>query len=162
MANKASSASKQTKAEGTPAPDKSIQSFREAFDRSLTLSRDRIQDVVDDAVGRGRMTRGDANELVSRLVVRGRRYSDELLRDLEGLIERLRLRTNGERSEGSTGPAGAPEFPIAGYDELNAGEVRAGLTELSPEQLVTVRKRELAGKARKTVLAELDRRIAAA
>ena len=33
----------------------------------MNISRDRIQEVVDDAVKRGRMTRGDANELVSNL-----------------------------------------------------------------------------------------------
>src|SRR5687767_3432881 len=55
--------------------DKSVEAFRDALDRSVTLSRERLQEVVDDAVKRGRMTRGDANELVSRLVSRGRQYS---------------------------------------------------------------------------------------
>ena len=57
-----------------------MQAFRDALERSrgalesnVTLSRDRIQEVVDDAVKRGRMTRGDANELVSNLVSRGRK-----------------------------------------------------------------------------------------
>src|SRR6266496_3991784 len=48
--------------------DKSVEAFRDALERSVTLSRDRLQDVVDDAVKRGRMTRDDANELVSSLV----------------------------------------------------------------------------------------------
>ena len=54
--------------------DKSVQAFRDALERSrsalesnVTLSRERIQEVVDDAVKRGRMTRADANELVSNL-----------------------------------------------------------------------------------------------
>src|SRR5690554_6944457 len=70
--------------------DRSIEAFREALERSITLSRDRLQEVVDDAVKRGRMTRSDANELVSRLVARGRSYSDELLKDLERLVEQAR------------------------------------------------------------------------
>ena len=52
--------------------DKSVEAFRDALERSVTLSRDRLQEVVDDAVRRGRMTRDDANELVSNMVTRGR------------------------------------------------------------------------------------------
>ena len=35
--------------------DKSVEAFRDALERSVTLSRERIQEVVDDAVKRGRM-----------------------------------------------------------------------------------------------------------
>ena len=52
--------------------DKSVEQFRESLERSVTLSRDRLQDVVDDAVKRGRMTRGDAEKMVSDMVKRGR------------------------------------------------------------------------------------------
>src|SRR5438309_854411 len=34
----------------------------------VVLTRDRIQDVLDDAAERGRVTRTDANELVSELI----------------------------------------------------------------------------------------------
>src|SRR5262245_41636095 len=81
-------ASRRTPAAGRS--DKSVQAFRDALERSrgalesnLTLSRERIQEVVDDAVERGRMTRGDANKLVSNLVSHGRKASDDLMRDLE-------------------------------------------------------------------------------
>src|SRR5947199_6496210 len=70
--------------------DKSVQQFREALERSVTLSRDRLQEVVDDAVKRGRMTRDDANELVSNLVTRGRQYTDDLVKELERLLEQAR------------------------------------------------------------------------
>src|SRR6476619_7869625 len=63
--------------------DKSIESSRSSLERSLTLSRERLQEVADDAVKRGRMTRGDANKLVSDLVTRGRRQTDSLLKELE-------------------------------------------------------------------------------
>ena len=33
--------------------DKSVEAFRDALERSVTLSRDRLQEVVDDAVKRG-------------------------------------------------------------------------------------------------------------
>jgi polyhydroxyalkanoate synthesis regulator phasin len=72
--------------------DKSVQAFREALEKSVMLSRDRLQEVVDDAVSRGRITRDDANELVSRLVARGRQQTDSLLRDLERLLGQARDR----------------------------------------------------------------------
>jgi polyhydroxyalkanoate synthesis regulator phasin len=62
-----------------------------------------VQEIVDDAVDRGRMTRKDANELVSNLVSRGRKQTDTLLRDLEKLLEQTRkdidTRTSGARKE---------------------------------------------------------------
>ena len=63
--------------------DKSVQAFREALEKSVTLPRDRLQEVFDDAVAHGRMTRDDANELVSRLISRGRKQTESMLRDLE-------------------------------------------------------------------------------
>lgn len=83
--------------------DKSLEAFRDALERSVTLSRDRLQEVVDDAVARGRMTRDDANELVSNLVSRGRKYTEDLVRDLERLIDQARreleTRTTGGRRQ---------------------------------------------------------------
>jgi hypothetical protein len=73
-------------------PDKSVQAFREALEKSVTLSRDRLQEVMDDAVTRGRITRDDANELVSRLMSRGRQQTESLLRDLERVLEQARAR----------------------------------------------------------------------
>jgi polyhydroxyalkanoate synthesis regulator phasin len=70
--------------------DKSVQQFRDALERSVTIPRERIQEVLDDAVKRGRMTRTDANELVSKLVSRGRKQTDALLRDLEKLLDQAR------------------------------------------------------------------------
>ncbi|MGH2989140.1 MAG: hypothetical protein ACRDMA_04640 [Solirubrobacterales bacterium] len=72
--------------------DKSVQAFREALEKSVTLSRDRLQEVVDDAVARGRITRDDANELVSRLVSRGRQQSESMLRDLERVLQEAQRR----------------------------------------------------------------------
>src|SRR5215217_9467612 len=71
-------------------PEDSVQAFREALEKSITISRERLQEVVDDAVRRGRMTRGDAEELVSRLVTRGRDQADDLLSQLERMISQVR------------------------------------------------------------------------
>src|SRR5262249_12143320 len=59
--------------------DKSVAEFRKSLEHSVTLSRDRIQEVVDDAVKRGRMTRGDAEKLLGELVKKGRKHTDTLL-----------------------------------------------------------------------------------
>jgi polyhydroxyalkanoate synthesis regulator phasin len=167
--------------------DKSVQAFREALDRSVTLSRDRIQEVVDDAVERGRMTRGDANELVSRLVTRGRQQTDDLMRDLEKLLKQARkeaetrvvpARKRAEAAVERAGRAardaadrplaqadrlrrraGGPGAPITGYDTLTAAQVKSRLTDLSKPELRKVRTQEKNGKARKSILADIEKRL---
>jgi polyhydroxyalkanoate synthesis regulator phasin len=168
--------------------DKSVKAFRDALDRSVTLSRERIQEVVDDAVDRGRMTRGDANELVSNLVNRGRKATDDLMRDLEKLLEQTRREV-----ESRTGPARrqagraagraargvrdaadrplaeadklrrrtrAPGPPITGYDQLTAGQVKTRLKDLNKAELRKVRTQEKRGKARKGILDDIETRLA--
>ena len=78
----------------------SVQAFRDALNKSVTISRDLLQEVVDDAVRRGRMTRRDAEELVGRLLTRGREQADELIRELDRLVEPVR-----SGIETRTGPA---------------------------------------------------------
>ena len=90
MAKRSSSASS-AEAEQRRA-DKSVQAFRDALDKSVTLPRDRLQEVFDDAVVHGRMTRDDANELVSRLISRGRQQTESMLRDLERVLQQAQRR----------------------------------------------------------------------
>jgi polyhydroxyalkanoate synthesis regulator phasin len=164
-----------------------VQAFREALDRSVTLSRDRIQEVVDDAVKRGRMTRSDANELVSSLVNRSRKATDDLMRDLEKLLEQARKEVEGRarparrqatRAAGRVGRsvrdaadrplaeadrlrrrAGAPGPPITGYEQLTASQVRSRLKELNKAELRKVRTQERRGKARKGILDDIEHRL---
>lgn len=79
-----SAAAEETRAE------QSVQAFRDALDKSVTISRERLQEVVDDAVRRGRMTRGDAEDLVGRLVTRGREQADDIIGQLDAVISQLR------------------------------------------------------------------------
>jgi polyhydroxyalkanoate synthesis regulator phasin len=168
--------------------DKSVQQFRDALERSVTLSRDRLQEVVDEAVQRGRMTRGDANELVSKLVSRGRQYSDDLIRDLEKLIEQARrevdtrtgpARRQATRAAGRAARAArdvadpalaeadklrrrarvASGSPITAYDQLTASQVKTRLGDLSDAELRKVRTQEKRGKARKSVLNEIEKKL---
>lgn len=70
--------------------DKSIAQFRDSLEHSVTLSRERIQEVVDDAVKRGRMTHGDAEKMIGELLKRGRKQTDALLSELEKLARAAR------------------------------------------------------------------------
>jgi polyhydroxyalkanoate synthesis regulator phasin len=56
----------------------------------VMLTRERIQETLDEAAARGRLTHSDANELVTELVNRGREQTDELLSDLERFFGRGR------------------------------------------------------------------------
>jgi polyhydroxyalkanoate synthesis regulator phasin len=70
--------------------DKSLTQLRDSLEHSVTLSRDRIQEVVDDAVKRGRMTHGDAEKMIGELLKRGRKQTDALLSELEKLMRQAR------------------------------------------------------------------------
>ena len=87
-ASKAKASSKASAA--TSGLDKSVAQFRESLEHSVTLSRDRIQEVVDDAVKRGRMTRGDAEKMVRELIQRGKKQTDSLLGELEKFARQAR------------------------------------------------------------------------
>lgn len=173
--------------EDPAAAEAAARALREGLERSVTLSRDRLQETVDDAVRRGRLTRDDANELVSRLVSRGRSYRDDLLGEVEALLAGARqgaqdAATSAERNvRSAAGRAsrtardladeplrradqarrrvGAPGGPITGYERLTAAQVRSRIPELSREQLRAVRDQERRGRARKTILAAIDRRL---
>ncbi|MEK6325926.1 MAG: hypothetical protein AABM66_00160 [Actinomycetota bacterium] len=165
-----------------------MEAFRDALEKSVTLSRDRLQEVVDDAVRRGRMTRNDANELVSNLVTRGRHYTDDLVKELERLLDQarreLRSRTGPTRRRATQAAGRAARVardaadtplaqadrlrrragvsaggPITAYDRLTVSQIKSRLGDLSPAELRQLRDREKRGKARKGVLTEIERRL---
>jgi hypothetical protein len=111
---------------------------------ALVLTRERIQEVLDDAVERGRMTRDDATQLLAELVRRGTAPADRLLRE----VDRAR------RAAG----LGAG-FPIDGYDDLTAAQVVERLDGLSTAQLREVRDHERRNANRKSVLAAVERKL---
>jgi polyhydroxyalkanoate synthesis regulator phasin len=93
----AASASDPAAEESGSRAEQSVQAFRDALEKSVTISRERLQEVVDDAVRRGRMTRGDAEELVSRLVTRGREQAEDILGELEKLLDEVGGRADKAR-----------------------------------------------------------------
>lgn len=78
--------------------EQSIEAFRQALEASVTISREKLQDVLDDAVRRGRMTRGDAEDLVNGLLTRGREQADDMLGQLERLVSQLHGEVQGRTS----------------------------------------------------------------
>jgi hypothetical protein len=152
-----------------PAPEDlvaSLGALRERLVSSLTLTSDRLQETVDDAVRRGRMTRKDAEELLGTLVAAGRAQTEAILADVEQLLGRGRGRTvpstdavlrTVDRARRRVGSGSS--FPIAGYDELTAAQVTARLGELTPAQLRKVRDHERRHKARKSVLGAVEKKL---
>jgi hypothetical protein len=150
---------------GSPAPDEltaSLGALRERLVSSITLTSDRLQEAVDDAVRRGRMTRKDAEELLGTLVAAGRAQTEAILADVEQLLGRgggtgdVVLRTV-EKARRRVG--GAPALPIADYDTLTAAQVTARLGALTPAQLRKVRDHERRHKARKSVLRAVEKQL---
>ena len=146
-----------------------LAALRRSLARSMAETGERVQETVEDAVRRGRMTRKDASELAAAIVAASRRQTDEIRQEIEALLDR------GRRRVGKDGPAAdAPEdepvaipierkedgdrtLPIERYDELTAVLVRKSLKGLSADELRAVREHEATHAKRKTVLAEVDR-----
>ena len=82
--------SKKSSARPTVGIDKSFAQLKDSLEHSVTLSRDRIQEVVDDAVKRGRMTHGDAEKMIGELYKRGRKQTDALLSELDKIVRQAR------------------------------------------------------------------------
>jgi polyhydroxyalkanoate synthesis regulator phasin len=153
-------------------PDPSIQAFRDALEKSVTISREKLQEVIDDAVRRGRMTRGDGEEMLGRLVSRGREEAEGLLRQLEplfsGVESRVKSTAKAARDRADQPLAKAdrvrrkaklPGFPISAYDQLSVPQIDNRLPELSRAQLERVRDYEIANRNRVGVLRALERRL---
>ncbi len=148
---------------------KNAADLRDALARSinaplnlLMLTRDRIEEVVSDAVSRGRMTADDAQELIQGLVARGRDQTGDVLADLEQLLGL----SGGEEDDSSKAAPREPErtrrgsaFPIADYEDLNAAQVLSRLGDLSAPDLRKVRSYEAQHANRKTVLNAVDSKL---
>src|SRR4051812_646060 len=89
-------------------PSRSVLNPRDA----LIITRTKLQDTLDDAVRRGRMTRDDAADLLAEII----RRADGALSAPADVVRRV------------TGAA--DPFPIEHYDDLTAAEVNAHLGAL--------------------------------
>ena len=174
---KAPSSRKPASSRTKPAAKSAAQeSMREQLQRFLdprevvVVTRDRLQEALDEAVERGRMTRDDAGMLLTDLLQRGRRQTDDLLEDIEGLLEGARTTTRKsvsgsaermlrevDRARRATGVG--PPFPILGYDDLTAAQVTERVGDLSTAELRKVRDYEKRNANRKSVLAAVEKKL---
>src|SRR3954462_8847648 len=145
-----------------------LAALRERLLSTVTLTPDRIQETVDDAVRRGRMTRRDAEDLLASLVTAGRQQTEALLADVEQLLglgagragappagapggaARERATRGSDAVRRGVGrarrAAGVSGFPIPDYDSLTAAQVNKRLGDLTPAELRKVRDHEAGGR----------------
>jgi len=135
----------------------------------VMLTNDRIQEVMDDAVERGRMTRADAEEMMDTLLKRGRKTTEDFIADIEQLVGSAttaakrskpadRVVRAVDRARRATGVG--PVFPILSYDDLTAAQVADRLADLSPAELRKVRDYERRHGNRKSVLSAIESKLA--
>jgi polyhydroxyalkanoate synthesis regulator phasin len=128
-------------AKKTPSDDGSSRSVLNPLD-VMVITRERLQDTLDDAVRRGRMTRDDATDLLAEIVRRAiSAPTDRVLREVRRV----------------TGAADG--FPIDEYDELTAAQIVSRIGELPLDELRRVRDYERRNANRKTVLSALDAKL---
>ena len=145
----------------------SLAELRLTLTRGVLLTRERINETLEDAVRRGRMTRDDAEDLAASLMGIGRRQAQEMLADVDSLLGTSRRRTaestdaivrQVDKARRAAGLGST--FPIMGYDELTAAQIAERLTDLTPAQLRKVRDHERRNANRKSVLTAVDRALA--
>ena len=125
----------------------------------VVLTRDRVQEAVDDAVERGRMTRNDATALVTALFERGRSQTDDLITQLEAVASGTPTRIVREVDRARRATGIGSNFPISGYDDLTAAEVGERLGDLTAPELRKVRDYERRNANRKSVLQNIERKL---
>jgi polyhydroxyalkanoate synthesis regulator phasin len=138
----------------------------------LMLTRGHIQEAMDDAASRGRVTRKDANDLVTELVRRGRGQGTDLVKEIESLLGKAGAATKRARKTDSVDrivrgadrarrAAGVgPSFPILGYDDLNAAQVQSRIKELKKPELRKVLTYERKHANRKSVVGAIEKSLA--
>ena len=154
---------------------KTVAELREALRKNLIrpmemvmLSRERIEEVLGEAVDQGRVTARDAQRITSGLVKRGQRQTSDVLKDLENLLDTSKARSRAvrraspvlaqaDRLRRSAGVG--PTFPITGYDDLTAPQVQSRLGTLTPAELRKVRDYERRNAKRKTVLDGIESKL---
>ena len=125
----------------------------------VVLTRERVQEAVDDAVERGRMTRNDATALVTALFERGKTQTDDLISQIEGVVTGTPTRIVREVDRARRATGIGSNFPVSGYDDLTAAQVGERLGDLSPPELRKVRDYERRNANRKSVLQNIERKL---
>ena len=153
-----------------------ITALRDRLTDGVVITRDRLQEVTDEAVESGRMRRADAEKFVKDLLSDGRKQTQDFLADIEQLIGRSRkdletAATDARKQATRRGDrvlkqvdkarrrAAPGSFPILGYDDLTAPQIVDRIVELTAAQLRKVRDYETRNASRKSVLSAVERRL---
>ena len=172
-------AAKPAKAAGIEA--KTVAEFREALRKNLIkpsgmvlLTRERIEEVLSKS---GKLSPKEARGIAGELVKRGRKETNDVLKDLEGLLEKGRrdVSKRAGSARGRAVHAASPaiaradrarraakvgsSFPISLYEDLNVGEIKTRLADLTPAELRKVRDHERRNANRKGVLSAIESKL---
>lgn len=150
-----------------------LSQLRELMAGGVMLTAQRVQEAMDDAVRRGKMTRHDAEEVARSLVDVGRRQSLDLIAEIEQLLDRGRSdlgsasslvrdktdRVLSELDRVRRQAGGSSALPIDDYDDLTAAKIIERLDGLTASQLRRLRDHEKRSANRKSVLAALEKAL---
>jgi ElaB/YqjD/DUF883 family membrane-anchored ribosome-binding protein len=107
----------------------------------VLLTRQRIEEAVEEAVERGRMTSADAQGLVTSLIQRGQKQTNDVLKDLEQLLGRGRDEIEGR----TTGVRKAAGGAVGGARKQASGARSRAVRAASPALAQADRARRAAG-----------------
>ncbi|MBM7520273.1 hypothetical protein [Nocardioides nitrophenolicus] len=155
---------------------RNLRALHGALEHSVTIQMARLQGLMDDLVARGSLTRAEADQLLGQLVSTGRAYSQALLQVLDTVRQPARLpvpklplppipsQLRPGRRRTDLAPVPAADVPdnveslvVPDLARLTIAQVKPRLAALGPDELRRVREREVTGRNRKGVLAEIDR-----
>jgi hypothetical protein len=130
--------------------------------RDLVLSRDRLADLYEELVGRGR-------EGLGSVVQRPRQQLERVKVELGDITREARDETGealadapvetAESASGRIAPPTAEQLPIEGYEELTAQQIVARVPRLTQDELDRVRAYERENRNRATILQAIEPRM---
>ncbi len=176
---------------GNPADliPRNLRALHGALEHSVTIQATKLQELMDDLVVRGSLTRAEADNLLGQLVSASKAYSQALLQVLDTVTETAttpvrkagRLAETATRTVAqsvkqaprlvpgrrkpsataeSTGTAAVTALPtLPDLATLTVPQAKARLAGLDASALRTLREQEVAGKNRKGVLDEIARQL---
>jgi polyhydroxyalkanoate synthesis regulator phasin len=172
---------RQQRAQKAGVEAKTVAEFRDALRKNLIrpsgmvlLTRERIEEALSKS---GKLSPKEARGIASELVKRGRKETDAVLGDLEGLLDKGRrdVSKRAGKARGRAVRAASPAiaqadrarraakvggtFPISLYEDLNVGQIKAQLDNLTPAELRKVRDHERRNANRKGVLSAIESKL---
>ncbi len=155
---------------------RNLRALHGALEHTVAIQATRLQELLDDLVAGGSVSRGEADRLTAQLVAASKAYSHALLQVLDTVtgsggapvvLTAARIAQNVRRvvarRAGLGDPPVEPAPPVAPVPldpaPLTIAEVRSHLPALDAPTLRLLRTREVQGRNRKGLLADIDRRL---